>query len=58
MSTLAELNMLDPGFAACPFAAYSQLIAEAPVYKMPQNGAYVVSSYELVMQAEIGRAHV
>jgi cytochrome P450 len=51
MSSLAELNMLDPGFAACPFAAYAQLIADAPVYRMPQNGAYVVSSYELVMQA-------
>ncbi|MBM3345480.1 MAG: cytochrome P450 [Betaproteobacteria bacterium] len=51
MSALNDLNLLDPGFAACPYQAYATLLKEAPVFRMPQNGAYVVSRYDLVMEA-------
>lgn len=41
-----EGSLLDPEVAACPFAYYSQLREKAPVYRMPETGFYVISTYE------------
>ena len=41
-----EGSLLDPEVAACPFAYYAQLREKAPVYRMPETGFYVISTYE------------
>jgi cytochrome P450 len=46
--TAAEIqgSLLDPQIAACPFAYYGELREKAPVYRMPETGFYVISTYE------------
>ncbi|MBI1351097.1 MAG: cytochrome P450 [Actinomycetales bacterium] len=39
-------SLLEPETAACPWAFYAQLRANAPVYRMPETGFYIVSRYE------------
>ena len=39
-------SLLDPAIQACPFAHYEQLREQAPVYRMPETGFYVVSTYD------------
>jgi cytochrome P450 len=51
MTDLASINLMDPGTIECPFAAYQALRSEAPVYRIPQTGFYIVSRYDLVMEA-------
>ena len=41
-----EGSLLDPGVASCPFAYYHELRDKAPVYRMPETGFYVISTYE------------
>jgi len=41
-----EGTLLDPTVQACPFAYHEQLREKAPVYRMPETGFYVVSTYE------------
>lgn len=36
---------LDPALQACPYPYYAQLHAEAPVYREPQTGFYIVARY-------------
>ncbi len=41
-----EGSLLDPEVQACPFPYYEQLREKAPVYRMPETGFYVISTYE------------
>ena len=41
-----EGTLLDPQVQACPFAYHAQLREKAPVYRMPETGFYVISSYD------------
>ena len=41
-----EGSLLDPEIAACPFHYYAQMREKAPVYRMPETGFYLVSTYE------------
>ena len=41
-------SMMDHGTQSCPWAFYRQLHEHAPVYRVPENGAYIVSTYELL----------
>ncbi len=41
-----EGSLLDPQTAACPWAYYAQMRAKAPVYRMPETGFYLVSTYD------------
>lgn len=41
-----EGTLLDPAVQACPFAHHQQLRDKAPVYRMPETGFYVISTYE------------
>jgi hypothetical protein len=41
-----EGSLLDPAVQACPFPYYEQLREKAPVYRMPETGFYVISTYE------------
>ena len=41
-----EGSLLDPQIAGCPFHYYSELREKAPVYRMPETGFYVISTYD------------
>lgn len=41
-----EGTLLDPEVAAAPWDYYAQLRHEAPVYRMPETGFYIVSRYD------------
>ena len=41
-----EGSLLDADVQACPFPYYEQLRSKAPVYRMPETGFYVISTYE------------
>lgn len=43
-------DLMDPKVQSCPYALYSTLRAQSPVYKMPSTGFYLVTSYDLCMQ--------
>ena len=40
-------NLMDPEVQACPYSLYQRLRAEAPVYRMPDTGFYLVTSFDL-----------
>lgn len=42
----ADVDLMNPEIQACPFDAYQKLRDDAPAYKMPDLGMYVVSRYE------------
>lgn len=43
-------SLMDPEIQQCPFDYYDTLREEAPVYKMPDTGFYIVTSYDLLMK--------
>jgi cytochrome P450 len=43
---VTEHSFMDPDIQESPFAYYDALLREAPVYFMPEIGAYVVSKYK------------
>ncbi|MBI1181746.1 MAG: cytochrome P450 [Alphaproteobacteria bacterium] len=43
-------SLLDPATQRCPHAHYRDLRDNAPVYRMPETGMYVVSRYDLLLQ--------
>jgi cytochrome P450 len=44
---LQRWNLLDPQVQQCPYEFYKATRAAAPVYRMPQTGFYLVTSFEL-----------
>ena len=44
--TLDDINLLDAGLQNCPYHAYEKLRDEAPVWKDPLTGFYVVTRFE------------
>jgi cytochrome P450 len=40
-------NLMDPAVQACPYPLYTRLRAEAPIYRMPETGFYLVTRYDL-----------
>ncbi len=45
-STADEINFLDQGMQNCPFHAYQLLRDEAPVWRDPVTGFYVISRFD------------
>jgi cytochrome P450 len=43
-------DLMDPKVQSCPYALYNRLRTQAPVYKMPNTGFHLVTSYDLCMQ--------
>ncbi len=41
-----DINMLDPAVQQCPYPAYRQLHAEAPVYLCPNTGMYFITRFD------------
>jgi cytochrome P450 len=50
MNAGEPIQFTDPDFQTCPFPAYRRLLAEAPVYRDPVTGHYVVTQYDAVKQ--------
>jgi cytochrome P450 len=48
---LEEINLLDPGFAACPHPVYERLLSSCPVARQAFTGSPVISRYEDVVWA-------
>ena len=46
MATLADYNLLEDGTRECPYQYFSAMRRDAPVYFMPEIGAWYVSRYE------------
>jgi cytochrome P450 len=44
---LDDWNLMDPAVQQCPYDFYRATRAVAPVYRMPQTGFYLVTSFEL-----------
>ncbi|MEO1062936.1 MAG: cytochrome P450 [Actinomycetota bacterium] len=44
--TTPEVNFFDPETSECPYDAYAQLRDEAPVWRDPNTGMYVITRYE------------
>lgn len=40
-------NLMDPEVQSCPYHLYKKLRENEPVYKMPETGFYLVTSFEL-----------
>lgn len=51
MSDLSNIRLLDQETIECPYGAYDLLREEAPVFRVPESGAYIVTRYDLVMEA-------
>ncbi|MCB1842629.1 MAG: cytochrome P450, partial [Halioglobus sp.] len=48
---LADMPLFDTQTLRCPYHYDSTLRSEAPVYRDPQSGVYVVAAYDLVREA-------
>lgn len=46
-----EFNPFSAEFVQCPYPFYARLVKEAPVWKAPIQGFYLITGYEEVMQA-------
>ncbi|HEU4531802.1 MAG TPA: cytochrome P450 [Steroidobacteraceae bacterium] len=44
---LEQFDLMAPATQACPYAFYERLRAEAPLYRMPNTGFWLVTTYEL-----------
>jgi cytochrome P450 len=44
---LESWNLMDPGVQQCPYQFYQATRARAPLYRMPQTGFYLVTSFDL-----------
>jgi cytochrome P450 len=44
---LAQWNLMEPAVQQCPYGFYRAARQQAPVYRMPQTGFYLVTSFEL-----------
>ena len=44
-------NLMDPAVQRCPYEFYRAVRAEAPVYRMPQTGFYLVTSFAACREA-------
>jgi cytochrome P450 len=40
-------DLMDPAVQACPYALYKRLRTEAPIYRMPETGFYLVTAFDL-----------
>lgn len=45
--TLPQWNLMDPAVQQCPYGFYRASRQQAPVYRMPQTGFYLVTSFDL-----------
>ena len=44
---LDQWNLMDPAVQQCPYEFYRATRSSAPIYRMPQTGFYLITSFEL-----------
>jgi cytochrome P450 len=44
---LADYDLMDPKVQQCPYAFYASARAQAPLYRMPDRGFWLVTSFDL-----------
>lgn len=49
-TTLEEIDLLDADIQNCPYQGYKRLRDEAPVWRDPKTGFFVVSRYDVLKQ--------
>ena len=49
--SLESWNLMDPAVQKCPYEFYRAARAEAPVYRMPGTGFYLVTSFDACREA-------
>ena len=47
---IKDFSLLDPIVSSDPFDFYDLLHHEAPVYKIPETGTYVITKYQDLRQ--------
>ena len=45
-ATGLERSLMDPAVQSCPWSFYRELHASCPVYRMPETGFYLVTTWE------------
>lgn len=50
MKTLADYDLMSAEVQACPWEFYARLQQEAPLYRMPGTGFWLVTSFELARE--------
>lgn len=50
MKALADFDLMSPAVQACPWEFYARLQQEAPLYRMPGQGFWLVTSFELARE--------
>ena len=48
---LEDMQLFDKEILECPYHYNKELREQAPVYKDPETGIYIISKYELVKEA-------
>ena len=43
-------DIMDPAVQGCPYGLYSRLRNEAPIYKIPDQDFYLVTSFDLCLE--------
>ncbi len=46
-ATLADYDLMDPAVQQCPYAFYALAREQAPLYRMPSTGFWLVTSFDL-----------
>lgn len=52
-----DINFFDPEVQNCPYDAYKLLREEAPVWRDPATGFYVITSYDVLRQVLLDTEH-
>jgi len=50
MKSLADEDLMRPETQACPYGFYARLRPQAPLYRMPSTGFYLVTSFDLARE--------
>jgi cytochrome P450 len=50
MKSLTDYDLMSPAVQACPWEFYARLQQEAPLYRMPGQGFWLVTSFELARE--------
>lgn len=51
MARLEDYDLMDPDTQQCPYPFYELTRAQAPVYRMPKHGFYLVTGFDVAREA-------
>jgi cytochrome P450 len=50
MKPLGDYDLMAPATQSCPYEFYARLRHEAPIYRMPNTGFYLITSFDLARE--------